>query len=315
MTFGERLLVSPELFPARAAGERWGTEALWIDFAGGPYCFLGLAADQCSVLREHFGELVIGGAPPGQVDHLHVDVFRVEATDWRSFDLAGWEYEMDFDYSEHSVRLVGLGFMGRLEWRRPDTLRGALFVASRTAEPLTGAFENFFRVLVAYRLLALGGLLIHSAGVVLGDAVHLFLGRSGTGKTTLSRLALDAGLCVLSDDVNAVVPDERGRFVAEKLPFAGELGPSVTSSDAYPLAGVWQLAQGEAHAVRSVSPSRAVASLLVSAPFINADPHRQDRLFEVATAIAHQVPNGHLDFARQPGVFALLNSKNPEPSV
>jgi hypothetical protein len=109
-------------------------------------------------------------------------------------------YQPLLSHSADAVAVEGLDFRGRVTLR-PE-LSGQLVCddAARLAEP--GVYENFLRILTAYALLPRGGVLLHSAAVVVDGKVHVFIGRSGAGKTTLSRLALAGGVAVLSDDAN-----------------------------------------------------------------------------------------------------------------
>ena len=75
----------------------------------------------------------------------------------------------------------------------------------------------------------------------------MVFGRSGAGKSTSSRLALESGWEVLSDDMNALVRDQ-GDWRVEKLPFAGDLGQTPSRSRLYPIAGLHWLQQAADHA-------------------------------------------------------------------
>lgn len=76
------------------------------------------------------------------------------------------------------------------------------------------------RVVVAVVLLEENGLLLHAAGVRVGQGAWVFPGRSGAGKSTLSKRFPRAD--VLSDEVVAVRL-RRGRVEACGTPFPGEL--------------------------------------------------------------------------------------------
>src|SRR5262249_12282362 len=134
-------------------------------------------------------------------------LYTAPASDFLPVDTRGWEYAMDFAHGERSVCLAGLHLMARLDWtpNLSPNLGGALWT-SEEGELFPGIGENFLRVLVAYRLLELGGAVLHSAGVADGDGAFLFLGPSGAGKTTLSRQSEAQGRTVLSDDLNALLP-------------------------------------------------------------------------------------------------------------
>jgi len=180
MSFGERFLVFPDLFPARRAGEPWGDRRVALDLPGGPYLLSGLSARQEQAVAERFGALV-RAAPDTSADSpaaVRGALFAAPASDFRPIDTRGWEYAMDFAHAERSVCLAGLHLMARLDWA--PVLGGALWT-SEEGDLFPGICENFLRVLVAYRLIELGGAVLHSAGVADGDGAFLFLGPSGAG--------------------------------------------------------------------------------------------------------------------------------------
>lgn len=308
MSFGESFLAFPDLFPARRAGEPWGERRVSLDLPGGPYAVAGLSADQATAVRERFGDLCREGEPePGAVRGL---LFRAPPGDFRELDTRGWEYAMDFDHGERAVRLAGLRLMARLDWT-PD-LAGA-FWTSEEGELFPGICENFLRVLVAYRLLALGGVVLHSAGIATGDGgAYLFLGPSGAGKTTLSRLSQERGHAVLSDDLNALLPGagpgDPPRVL--KLPFTGDLGDQREAHPPRPLRGLLRLAKGPEDALRPLSPGETLALLYACSPFVNADPHRREALLDVLSGLA-DAPAGELTFSLAGGFWDILTRRFP----
>jgi hypothetical protein len=279
--FGAGFLINPDLFPARRAGEVWGGREVALALPGGPYRFAGLNAAQEEAVRGRFGTYCdsLGGESGAAVDSV---LFRAAETDFRTFDLRGWEYGLDLDAAPDAVRLAGLRLVGRLDWRPspPGRLAGGLWTPDGGGVAFAGIFENFLRVLVAYRLQELGGAVLHCAAVSCPQGARLFLGRSGAGKSTVSRLAEERGLTVLSDDLNALCPDADGAPAArvEKLPFTGDYGDSRTPFPSVPLAGLYRLEKDTTDALRPLSRAEAVACLLACSPYVNADPHRHDGL-------------------------------------
>lgn len=312
MSFGQRFLAEPDLFPARPSGEAWGPEARVIDLAGGPYRFRGLSAAQAAVVAERFaGRLLPEGTPAA----VEAAVFRAAPADFLTFDTRGWEYALDTDFAPQWVRLAGLFLAARLDWR-PD-LAGALWTDDGGEERFAGIFENFFRVLSAYRLLEVGGVLLHSAGVLRGGRAFLFLGRSGAGKSTLSRLAEERGGEVLSDDMNALLPDG-GRAAVAALPFTGDLGDRRRPHSLFPLAALMRLEKSAADEVRPLTRAEAVATLFTAAPFVNADPHRREVLLLQLARLAGAAADGEggaaawaLRFTLGGGFWSILEQKWP----
>ncbi|HXO18850.1 MAG TPA: hypothetical protein VOA87_02870 [Thermoanaerobaculia bacterium] len=314
MSFGEAFLALPDLFPARRSGEPWGGRSVSLELPGGPYQVSGLSAAQESQVRERFGELCGAPAAAGGTGGVQSRLFAVAAGDFREVDTRGWEYAIDFDHAPRSVRCAGLRIMARLDWS--PVLSGSLWTCEdgkgrAEQELFPGIFENFLRVLLAYRLTELGGALLHSAGVVDGGQAFLFLGASGAGKTTLSRLSLAAGRTVLSDDLNALSPLPGGGARVDKLPFTGDVGDRRSGSPAYPLRGLLQLEKGPAAAFRPLSAARAAALLLACSPFVNADPHRRERLAANLSGLARAAPAGVLTFSREGDFWDMLRKSLP----
>jgi len=289
---GEAFLANPDLFPARRAGEPWGDAVIDLVRRFGAYC------------RE-------GGPPAARADTAGVEslVFRAAEADFRTIDVRGWEYALDLDAAPEAVRLAGLRLVARLDWR--PGLCGALWTPDGGGAEFAGIFENFCRVLVAYRLLERGGAVLHCAAISDRGGARLFLGRSGAGKSTVSRLALARGLTVLSDDLNALFPgggEARPPFV-EKLPFTGDYGDSRSPSPAAPLAGLYRLAKSEADSLQPLSRAAAAACLLACSPFVNADAHRRERLLANLLALlpAGPVAAWELRFSLGGGFWPILN--------
>jgi hypothetical protein len=339
MSFAARFLRHPERFPARQEGDAWGDRELTLDLPGGPYRLLGLSPAQEAGVRATFpGSVRADGAGPIPIPvragaagrPIPVLLRRRAGADFLAVDVRGWEYGLDFDWAPAAVRLAGLGLLGRLDWLADGPgMSGALWTPEDGGERFPGVFENFLRVLVAYRLLEIGGVVLHSAGVVKDGAAFLFLGRSGAGKTTVARLSLARGGEVLSDDLNALIADAAGTIgtaagVAHggdvaagsgcavlKLPFTGDLGERRAVRPPVPLGGLLRLEQDAADSLAPMSRAETLACLLACAPFVNFDPHRRERLERVLLALAAAAaPRAHaLRFSLHGGFWSIIDRK------
>jgi len=281
LTFGERFLAAPELFPARYSGERWGEETFALDLPGGPYRVTGLTPEQRASLGERFRE----SREPAAIELV---VFRAPESDFLAIDTRGWEYSLDI----LGTAIAGMRLMARL-----DGTRAALWTPADDREHFPGIFENVLRPLVAMRLLATGGLLVHSAAVIVGDRAILFPGTSGSGKSTIARMALDAGHAVLSDDLNAVVRDGDG-FRLVPLPFTGDLTRDEITDRTAPLAAIAGLEKGGVESVRAMSRAEAVSLLVRCSPYVNRDPEGAELLLDRAAELARAARHGILTFRR-----------------
>lgn len=302
MTFGDAFLTQPDLFPARRGGEAWGGRALTIALPGGPYRFSGLGAAQAEAVRGRFGAHLVEEATAA-VETL---VFRMAEEECREIDTRGWEYGLDLDPAPSALRLAGLRLTGRLDWR--PGLSGSLWTPDAGSDSFAGIFENFFRVLTAYRLLERGGVLVHGAAVVSEGRSLLALGRSGAGKTTFSRLSLAHGAEVLSDDLNAL-RRTTGGTVVEKLPFTGDLGDSASPAGPFPLAALLRLEKSPEDGLVPLGRAEAIGLLLACSPFVNVDPHRREALLANLAALlpaAGDPPAWALRFTLSGGCWPIL---------
>ena len=302
MTDGAAFLAHPDLFPARRGGEAWGASTVTIALPGGPYRFSGLAAAQVEAVRARFGAHLIEEAAAA-VETL---VFRMGEEEFREIDTRGWEYGLDLDPTPDAVRLAGLRLAGRLDWR--PGLSGSLWTPDAGSEAFAGIFENFFRVLTAYRLLERGGALVHGAAVVSGGRSVLALGRSGAGKTTFARLARARQAEVLSDDLNALRRTAEGTVV-EKLPFTGDLGDAASPLGSFPLAALLRLEKSPDDELVPLRRAEAIGLLLACSPYVNVDPHRREALLAnlmVLLPAAGDPPAWALRFALAGGCWPIL---------
>lgn len=307
MSFGGGFLRFPDLFPGRRSGEPWGGRTVAVDVAGGPYLFLGLSPEQEEAVHGKLGGLCREGGGAA-IPAATTRVFRAPAADFLEIDTRGWEYTLDMEHEPASVRLAGLRLMARLDWT--PALAGGLWTPEAVGEEWTSVFENYLRVLTAYRLLEEGGAVIHSAGVTDGEAAWLLLGPSGAGKTTASRLCLDRGASVLSDDLNAVHLEDGGARLV-KLPFTGDLGDRSGGPALLPLRAVLRLVQGMENAARPLTPAAALAALVAAAPFVNRDPFRREALLAVLERLARSVPAWELTFSLGGEVWDILRQLPP----
>ncbi len=305
MSFGQAYLSLPDLFPARQSGEAWGETDLTLDLAGGPYRIENLSGPQAGALLSRFGSFAstveVGAGSP-----LRIRVLRADRRDFLGREAGrSWRYSLDMSYEPRAVKVATYEFMGRLDWH--SGLTAALWTPLERGPEFGRACENFFRVVVAYRLVEEGGALLHSAGVVDRNQAYLFLGRSGAGKTTVARLSLLAGRLVLSDDMNGLRRTAQGLLV-EKLPFAGDLGGSTGSRTVHPLRRLLRLEKGDEISLRPLGAAESLSLLIACSPYVNADPHRMDQLTANLVALIREFPVAALTFTPDPTFWRLLES-------
>ena len=157
------------------------------------------------------------------------------------------------------------------------------------------ALNNALMVMYAMRTAAMGTALFHAAVIGCEGKGYLFLGKSGTGKSTHARLWLKyiPGSELVNDDnpVVRVFPDGTARVYGS--PWSGKT-PCYRNMD-LPLGAFVQLAQAPANAIRRLKGISAYAALVPSISGKRWDRQMADGLHETENALAMQVPVWHLD--------------------
>lgn len=232
-----------------------------------------------NVIRERFADVVFEQSDirdNSTDDIVLISVFRVDSNDFRNSSSTAEPRTLETQARAASVRVVGHRFKGLLH-RFPTELVACIWTCESAGLAFRLAFENFLRLVVAYRLTIQGALLVHAAAVANRELADVFIGRSGYGKSTVSRLSLNAGGTVLSDDMIALgIVD--GRLQVRPLPFTGDLGPLVGLHDRYTVRSLLWLDKADRHSLSRLSRAQALTRLMVCAPYVNTDPYRCEQL-------------------------------------
>ncbi len=189
------------------------------------------------------------------------------------FSEAGWEFEAPFykGYIDLQRKVARLDFGSSL--------------------PFEG-LDYFIRLIVAMLAYEHRGFLFHAAGVVKHSRAYIFLGHSGAGKTTVSRLSGEQN--VLNDDLVVFLPHPEGWWVYA-TPFWNltQVRPKPASA---PLYAMYHLVQDRRVFLEDISPSLGLAEFLASVPVISMDPFRSQTLMSRAQALLKTYPVRNLHF-------------------
>lgn len=281
-----------------------------IDVAGGPYRLSGLSAGRQRALLERFGPLCTDS---GRAPAVEVDVAKLDRDDRAPADTRGWEYTLEMTCESDRVEFCGWGLAAHID---VPVRRGTLATSVGASSRFAGVVENFLRVAVAYRLLELGGALLHSAGIVDGDGARVFFGKSGAGKTTLAAGSAAAGKLVLSDELSALWrrPDT-GEVRVERLPFAGDFGGAPAPRASYAALGLYRISHAEHTELVELGPAEALGSLVAACPFVNGDPHRNEQLIDTLVELSSAVAVQGLDVSLRQSVWDAIGWPGGGPGV
>lgn len=291
----------------------WGGEVLHLRFPGCKVTIGGLSRRQRVAIPATYNPFVVtGGAEVRQADVVCHALKLEEPVRLppESF-VADGQYTVRKHRVGDGVRITGYDFTAQFERRASvEPIRASLSVVQEGELAQVSVLGNFLRILLAHAVLDRGGVMLHSAGVVHGERAYLFCGRSNAGKTTLTRKAAAAGLPVLSDDINVVIP-AMTEYRAHKVPFTGEFGRQAATSvepTSFPLGALALLEKAPILTAAPVSPAEAVAGLLTGCPFVNDDPEEFPALLEVLTTLVASTPVIRLGVAREDSFEAVMGS-------
>lgn len=149
--------------------------------------------------------------------------------------------------------------------------------------------------LLSMHALGKGGLLLHSACIERNERAYFFLGRSGSGKSTVARLSLPAR--VLNDDVVGILPSEAG-WMAYPLPFwhNNQTRPSART-DPVLTAGFYHLIQSKEISTARLYPASGAAKLVSSAA-LSTISQLAPEVVRVSQTIVHDLPFFNLHFQK-----------------
>ena len=176
-----------------------------------------------------------------------------------------------------------------------DYADNTLFVPSADADKLMSfAISNALMLLYAFKTNPFDTLLVHASVVGYDGGAYMFLGRSGTGKSTHSRLWLEniEGTYLLNDD-NPVIRFIDGEVIAYGTPWSGKT--PCYRNESLPLKAVVRLSQAPANKIERLMPLQAYASLLPACSCMRWDRKSTDRLHSTVEKVIGEVACWHLE--------------------
>lgn len=176
-----------------------------------------------------------------------------------------------------------------------DFSRATVYVSRSGGAELAGfAIDNSLMLLYAFRSAPYGTLLLHASVVEYAGGGYMFLGRSGTGKSTHSRLWLSnfADASLLNDD-NPVVRAENGLVNVYGSPWSGKT-PCYRNA-VLPLKAAVRLSQAPHNRMERLAPLSSYASLLPSCSCMRWDSAAMADLHSALEKIVSSVPCWHLE--------------------
>jgi hypothetical protein len=156
------------------------------------------------------------------------------------------------------------------------------------------------QVILMYYLSRREGALFHAAGIGISNNGYIFAGRSGAGKTTISRQLIAENYYGLLSDDRVVVRKIDNNFSVFGTPWPGEGGIALNKN--VPLSGIFFLSHDHSNRIEELSPMEAMERLLpvVSIPWYDAIT--MNRILSFCEDLISSIPAYTLNFhTRQRG--------------
>ncbi len=127
------------------------------------------------------------------------------------------------------------------------------------------------QILLMYHLSNRRGLIVHAAGSSINNRGLIFAGRSGSGKSTISRLIAERSKEPLLSDDRVVIRGNGNGYFAYGTPWPGEEG--IASNSEVEVGGLFFIHHGTENIANEISPIDAIERLLpaVSSPWFDRE--------------------------------------------
>lgn len=166
----------------------------------------------------------------------------------------------------------------------------------RPSDPhVSVALASLLRILYAQAIVRRQAVSIHAACVHLDGRAYLFLGKSGTGKSTHAALWRNtfADCHLLNDDNPTVRVLSKNHVEVYGTPWSGKT-PCYRNAH-FPLAGVVRLRQAAENHYTALPPVEAFVALLPSCMALPHDGDTHDALCQTLISMVECLPVGRLD--------------------
>jgi hypothetical protein len=142
-------------------------------------------------------------------------------------------------------------------------------------------------------------LLLHGSTIAIDGSAYLFTARSGTGKSTHTRLWRETfgQRAVMINDDKPFLQLTKGQILACGSPWSGKHGLDTNLSA--PLRGICLLERGTENRIRPAEPAQLLPMLQKQA-YLPMDPEKFSKFSDLLHALAHKIPLWHMTCTKDP---------------
>ncbi len=160
------------------------------------------------------------------------------------------------------------------------------------------------QIILMHYLALRKGVIFHAAGGIINKKCFLFMGRSGAGKSTISRLCLkDKRFSFLSDD-RIIVGKVLEKIQASGTPWPGDEGIAI--NEHYPLSGIFFIYHATENRVDKISPLKAFEKLLPVTSIPWYEEESISKIFSFCEELTSTIPAYDLFFKADENIADFL---------
>ena len=233
---------------------------------------------------------------PGEVRECLND----EAPYFWLFESGAGKYNFGFSYTKSHPDCLLIPS----EDYRINTVYVPTAYASRLSE---FALSNSMMLLYTFNTTCLDTLMVHASVIAYREGGYMFLGRSGTGKSTHSSLWLKHidGTYLLNDD-NPVIRLENGHVNVYGTPWSGKT--PCYKNEVFPLKAIVRLSQAPHNEIKRLSPLHSYASLMPACSCMRWDSRSTESLHKTVEKVISKVKGWHLECLPDADAAYVCNS-------
>jgi hypothetical protein len=215
-------------------------------------------------------------------------LLRIEVNILSEKTLPNWATNADrpevrFDNGTKQVTFAWQGLSGEFDLVSSEARMSCTLIPT--------GLNSFLRFLYSLVLLKEPGFLVHASGLIKNEKGYIFPGKSGAGKTTISRLS--PGATLLSDDIPLVKIGDAPLIFG--TPFWGDLAVAGEKTSA-PLTGIYFPVKDKKNYTERLKPRRVIEKLLPNVVFFFKNEKFSKQLFNLSFDLATKVPGYELHF-------------------
>lgn len=183
-------------------------------------------------------------------------------------------------------------------------LKNGIVEAKLNSRPYV--LSSIMRIIYTLKATYSNGLIIHSASFIKDGEAYLFPAKSGTGKSTLTRITsqTDRSISILSDEIS-YISYERGKVIAYSTPFWGNTKIKGTYLKA-PLKKIYFLKQSSKDYKRRLSFKDSIKQMMENVLYATMDFESLDNTLLTIQKILPKTDNNILYFTKSPRFLEVI---------